>query len=62
MLGKDLRNRRLSLGLSQAQLGLEWGFTRVSVWRWESGAEDVARWASDALRGLEMRLQEGSKP
>ena len=36
-LGDRLRQRRLELGLSQAQLGRRFGVGRVTVYRWERG-------------------------
>lgn len=56
MLGKDLRARRLNLDLSQYSLGLHFGVTRMTVYRWERGVERVPVWMPYALTGLEKEL------
>lgn len=52
MTGKDLKEARIVLGLSQAQLGAVLGVTRHAVLRWERGIHEIPVMLTLALQML----------
>ena len=50
-LGERIRERRLELGLSQAQLGRLFGVGRATIYRWESGKAPPPRRVRNELMG-----------
>lgn len=59
MLGKDLRARRLALGLSQTELGAYFGYTKQSIITWER--KGPPRWVPLAIVGLESALHKAEQ-
>jgi excisionase family DNA binding protein len=55
MVPEELKAHRDRLGLSQAQLAVRLGVSRVSVSCWERGATPIPRWATLALEPLHAR-------
>lgn len=52
MTSQQLRNARLSLGLTQEQLADRLGVTGITISRWERGKQAPSPLASLAIRGL----------
>jgi transcriptional regulator with XRE-family HTH domain len=61
MNAKELRLHRLSLGLSQTQLGHYFGIHYRTVLRWENKRLSVPEWMPFAMTGLEQFLTKGKK-
>jgi transcriptional regulator with XRE-family HTH domain len=54
LTGRELRNQRLRLGLTQQQLAMKLGVARNTITRWERGfLPDVPKYVPLALKGLE---------
>jgi DNA-binding XRE family transcriptional regulator len=55
-LPSELKQVRTCLGLTQEQLALELGVSRLSVVRWESGAYKIPFTVGLAVKYLEIKL------
>jgi DNA-binding transcriptional regulator YiaG len=53
MTPHDLTHRREGLGLSIPGLADVLNRSRVTVWRWESGAIEIPDWLDDRLEKIE---------
>jgi transcriptional regulator with XRE-family HTH domain len=52
LTGREFRNIRLRLGLTQKALAMRLGVEPNTVWRWENGVLRVSRMAALAMKAV----------
>ena len=60
--GKELRENRIKLGLTQGELGRRLGVTLTSIWRWEHGQRRVPELAARLMSYLEKEVKAEQRP
>ena len=61
MTGKELRELRIQLGLTQPELGKRLGVARVTVARWELGLRHIAEPMARLIQYLAKEVKEEKK-
>ena len=61
MTGKELKELRRRLGLTQEKLARQLGVIPLTVARWETGTRTIPSFLPLALEALENRMKKGGK-
>ena len=60
--GKELRETRTSLGLTQEELGKKLGVRENTVWRWENEQRHIPELAARLVHYLEKEVKAEQRP
>ena len=61
MTGKELKDRRISLGFTQEELGKRLGVWKNTVWRWENEERHIPETVARLVQYLAKEVQEEQK-